>query len=181
MRQIVEDLLLLSRLETGVNRPSRESVSVSAMLKMIEEGVAPLAAEKQQQIKVECDDALWIYGAEKELYSAFTNLITNAVRYTAGGGQIRGRWYRDDEGAHFEVEDSGVGIAPQHIPRLTERFYRVDVGRSRESGGTGLGLAIVKHVLSRHNANLSISSVLNQGSTFSCNFPTETIVANKAA
>ena len=103
------------------------------------------------------------------------------MRYTPEGGQSVVRWYRNEQGAHFEVEDSGRGIAPQHIPRLTERFYRVDVGRSRESGGTGLGLAIVKHVLNRHNGTLRISSAINRGSTFSCDFPAEMIVADKAA
>jgi two-component system phosphate regulon sensor histidine kinase PhoR len=181
MSQIVEDLLLLSRLESGSHRSPRESVAVSVMLKMVEEAIAPLAAEKQQQLKFECDESLWIYGSEKELYSAFSNLITNAVRYTPEQGAITVRWFRDEHGAHFEVQDSGQGIAPQHIPRLTERFYRVDVGRSRESGGTGLGLAIVKHVLNRHDATLRISSAINRGSTFSCDFPAQMIVANQAA
>lgn len=181
MSQIVEDLLLLSRLESGNSRPPRETVAVAAMLKMIEEGMTQLAVEKGLQFIVECDEMLWLYGAEKELYSAFSNLITNAVRYTPEGGRITVRWYRDEQGAHFEVQDTGRGIAPQHIPRLTERFYRVDVGRSRESGGTGLGLAIVKHVLNRHQANLRISSTINRGSTFVCDFPRELIVTNQAA
>jgi two-component system phosphate regulon sensor histidine kinase PhoR len=181
MSQIVEDLLLLSRLESGSHPTQRESIAVSAMLKMVEEGVGPLAQEKQQQLQFECDESLWLYGSEKELYSAFSNLITNAVRYTPQQGTITVRWFRDEHGAHFEVQDSGPGIAPQHIPRLTERFYRVDVGRSRESGGTGLGLAIVKHVLNRHDATLRISSAINRGSTFSCDFPAQMIVTNRAA
>lgn len=181
MSHIVEDLLLLSRLETDGNRPPRESVAVASMLKMVEAGMAPLASEKGLQLQFECDEGLWLYGAEKELYSAFSNLITNALRYTPAGGRVTVRWYRDKQGAHFEVEDTGMGIAPHHIPRLTERFYRVDVGRSRDVGGTGLGLAIVKHVLNRHNGNLRISSTINRGSTFSCNFPTELIVGEKAA
>ncbi len=181
MSQIVEDLLLLSRLESGEHRGQRERIAVTAMLKMIEEGISPLAAEKQLKLSFECDEALWIYGAEKELYSAFSNLITNALRYTPEGGTITVRWFRDDKGAHFEVQDTGQGIAPQHIPRLTERFYRVDIGRSRESGGTGLGLAIVKHVLNRHDATLRISSAINRGSTFSCDFPSEMIAASRAA
>jgi two-component system phosphate regulon sensor histidine kinase PhoR len=148
---------------------------------MIQEGVEALAEQKQQQIHFECDDALSIFGAEKELYSAFSNLVTNAVRYTPEGGSITVRWYRDDRGAHLEVTDSGMGIAPEHIPRLTERFYRVDVGRSRESGGTGLGLAIVKHVVSRHEGTLRISSVLNRGSTFTIDFPAHLIAGQKAA
>jgi two-component system phosphate regulon sensor histidine kinase PhoR len=181
MSQIVEDLLLLSRLENSSSQMPREDVAVAAVLKMVEDGVEPLAAEKEQQLSFACDGELRLYGAEKELYSAFSNLVTNAVRYTPEGGRIMVRWYRDEQGAHFEVEDSGMGIAPQHIPRLTERFYRVDVGRSRESGGTGLGLAIVKHVLNRHKGSLRISSALNRGSTFSCDFPSDLIVPRKAA
>ena len=181
MQHIVEDLLLLSRLETDRNRPPHEVVAVPAVLAMIEEGVEPLVEQKGQTLILESDASLWIYGAEKELYSAFTNLVTNAVRYTPDGGEMRVRWHRDEAGAHFEVRDTGVGIAPQHIPRLTERFYRVDVGRSRDVGGTGLGLAIVKHVISRHGGNLRISSTINKGSTFSCDFPDSLIVADKAA
>ncbi len=181
MQHIVEDLLLLSRLETERTRPVAEAVSVPAVLAMIEEGVEPLAQQKQQSVKFDFDPRLRILGAEKELYSAFNNLVTNAVRYTPEGGSIQVRWYRDERGAHLEVEDSGVGIAPQHIPRLTERFYRVDVGRSRDSGGTGLGLAIVKHVVSRHDGSLRISSVLNRGSTFAIDFPVSVIVEEQAA
>jgi two-component system phosphate regulon sensor histidine kinase PhoR len=176
MSQIVEDLLLLSRLETDSNHPPRERVAVAAMLQVAAAGLNPLAQERGLQLQFECDEKLWLYGAEKELYSAFSNLITNALRYTPPGGRVTVRWYGDGQGAHFEVEDTGVGIAPHHIPRLTERFYRVDVGRSRDEGGTGLGLAIVKHVLSRHHGNLRIGSTLNRGSTFSCHFPPELIV-----
>lgn len=181
MQHIVEDLLLLSRLETERTRPAAEPVSVPAVLAMIEEGVEPLAQQKQQSVSFDFDPRLRILGAEKELYSAFNNLVTNAVRYTPEGGSIQVRWYRDERGAHLEVKDSGVGIAPQHIPRLTERFYRVDVGRSRDSGGTGLGLAIVKHVVSRHDGSLRISSVLNRGSTFAIDFPVSVIVEERAA
>jgi two-component system phosphate regulon sensor histidine kinase PhoR len=176
MSQIVEDLLLLSRLETDSNRPPRERVAVAPMLRVMEAGMATLAQEKGLALHFECDEGLGLYGAEKELYSAFSNLITNALRYTPPGGRVTVRWYRDAQGACFEVEDSGVGIAPHHIPRLTERFYRVDVGRSRDVGGTGLGLAIVKHVLNRHHANLRIRSTLNRGSTFSCHFVAELMV-----
>lgn len=181
MQHIVEDLLLLSRLETDRNRPPHDVVAVPAVLAMIREGVETLVEQKGQSLSLESENSLWIYGAEKELYSALSNLVTNAVRYTPEGGEIRVRWYRDEAGAHFEVKDTGVGIAPQHIPRLTERFYRVDVGRSRDVGGTGLGLAIVKHVINRHGATLRISSTLNRGSTFSCDFPASLIVADKAA
>jgi two-component system phosphate regulon sensor histidine kinase PhoR len=103
--------------------------------------------------------------------SAFANLVFNAVHYTPEGGKIALLWCADDDGARFTVADTGVGIEAKHIPRLTERFYRVDVARSRESGGTGLGLAIVKHVLSRHEAALHIHSEPGRGSTFTCRFP----------
>src|SRR3569832_710382 len=115
-------------------------------------------------------------GAEEELHSAFTNLVSNAVRYTPVGGRITLRWFADARGAYFQVEDTGEGIAPQHIPRLTARFYRVDVGRSRQTGGTGLGHAIVKHVLERHQAQLRVESELGRGSCFSCDFPASLIV-----
>jgi two-component system phosphate regulon sensor histidine kinase PhoR len=111
-----------------------------------------------------------LVGSEKELASAFGNLISNAIRYTPEGGAVRLRWQRTPEGAAFEVEDTGIGIAPEHLPRLTERFYRVDRGRSRETGGTGLGLAIVKHALSRHGGQLDVKSEPGRGSTFSARF-----------
>jgi two-component system phosphate regulon sensor histidine kinase PhoR len=113
-----------------------------------------------------------IAGVPAELQSALSNLISNAVRYTPAGGAITVEWRRlDDGGAVFSVQDTGPGIAPEHIPRLTERFYRVDRSRSRETGGTGLGLAIVKHVLQRHGATLNIASTLGKGSVFSVTFP----------
>jgi two-component system phosphate regulon sensor histidine kinase PhoR len=105
------------------------------------------------------------------LHSAFSNLINNAVRYTPAGGKIRLTWHAEGDGAEFTVTDTGEGIAPEHIPHLTERFYRVDTGRSRASGGTGLGLSIVKHVLLRHDARLEIESEVGRGSTFRCVFP----------
>lgn len=176
MQHIVEDLLLLSRLETDRSAPPHEAVSVVNLMGLVKGGVEPLARHKRQNLSFECDPELSVYGAERELYSAFSNLVTNAVRYTPEGGEITVRWFCDDKGAHFEVSDSGFGIAPEHIPRLTERFYRVDVGRSREAGGTGLGLAIVKHVVNRHGGKLRISSAINRGSTFTIDFP-EKLVA----
>jgi len=171
MQQIVEDLLLLTRLETDRTRPPREEVAMAALLRDIVQGALPLAERKQQQLTLDCDGTVNLAGAERELYSAFTNLVTNAIRYTPEGGSISLRWWADKNGCYFSVKDSGVGIDAQHIPRLTERFYRVDVGRSRDSGGTGLGLAIVKHVLNRHGARLRIESTLGVGSTFTCEFP----------
>ena len=138
-----------------------------------------LAKERQQSIHLEVDSNLWLHGNEKELHSAFSNLISNAVKYTPDSGEITVRWYHNENGAYCEVQDSGTGIAKEHIPRLTERFYRVDAGRSREQGGTGLGLAIVKHVLNRHDASLEIISKPGEGSTFKCCFPNSRIMLKR--
>lgn len=114
--------------------------------------------------------------------SAFTNLVINAVRYTEDRGEIRIRWWADKRNAYLSVTDTGIGISPEHLPRLTERFYRVDSGRSLDSGGTGLGLAIVKHVLLRHQAELRIDSTLGKGSVFTCVFPLmRTVTLSKTA
>jgi two-component system phosphate regulon sensor histidine kinase PhoR len=172
MQQIVSDLLLLSRLETDRGQRERQEVDVPALLEMIKEDAVVLS-RGQHAIRLQASPGLWLIGSRSELRSAFSNLVYNAVRYTPEGGQIDIRWYSDEKGAHFEVKDTGKGIAAHHLPRLTERFYRVDVGRSRETGGTGLGLAIVKHVLMRHDADLRIDSAIGKGSTFRCDFPVE--------
>ena len=122
-----------------------------------------------------------LLGAEGEIASAFGNLVTNAIRYTPDGGEVRITWRATADGAEFAVIDSGIGIAPEHVPRLTERFYRVDRGRSRATGGTGLGLSIVKHVLSRHQATLDIKSDAGKGSRFIARFPARRIVSAAAA
>jgi len=171
MTHVVEDLLFLSRLETGQEAPADEAVPVAEMLESIRDAAVALSGERGHQIALEADAGLKLLGVERELFSAFSNLVSNAVRYTPDGGSINIRWYGDSLGGHFAVSDTGVGIEPRHIPRLTERFYRVDVGRSRQSGGTGLGLAIVKHVLTRHEARLEVDSQLGKGSTFLCHFP----------
>jgi two-component system phosphate regulon sensor histidine kinase PhoR len=128
-------------------------------------------------IKLSIDTPNDLLGAESELASAFLNLASNAVRYTPAGGEIRLVWRSSAEGAEFSVEDTGIGIEPEHIPRLTERFYRVDRSRSRETGGTGLGLAIAKHALARHDATLEIESELGKGSRFSARFPARRLAA----
>ena len=124
----------------------------------------------RHRLSLSIEGAHDLLGAEREIASAFTNLVTNAVRYTPAGGMVRLRWQATADGAAFEVEDTGIGIPPEHIPRLTERFYRVDRGRSRDTGGTGLGLAIVKHALGRHGATLTIVSQPGQGSRFTARF-----------
>jgi two-component system phosphate regulon sensor histidine kinase PhoR len=176
MQRIVEDLLLLARLETDTRGGAREPVSVPAMLAAIREDAVALSGEHRHNIRLDADPVLWIQGSDGELRSAFSNLVFNAVKYTPSGGDIDIRWFEDEKGAHLEVSDTGVGIEPHHIPRLTERFFRVDVARSRASGGTGLGLAIVKHVLNRHEGSLHIESEPGRGSTFSCDFPPNIVV-----
>ncbi len=177
MLHIIEDLLMLARLEGQGERPPLKPVAVPGMLAAIAEDGVALSGEQGHAIRVEADPALWLLGSDQELRSAFSNLVFNAVRYTPAGRRITLRWYADERGAHLEVEDDGEGIAPHHIPRLTERFYRIDRGRHRESGGTGLGLAIVKHVMSHHGGSLRIESQAGVGSTFACDFPAELVVA----
>ena len=171
MRNLVEDLLLLSRLEAESTIGSVGLVRVTDMLHTICEEARILSGEQAHRITLLADENLVLLGRREELRSAFSNLIFNAVRYTPTQGNITVKWYQDEKGLHFAVSDTGEGIAPEHLPRLTERFYRVDVGRSRQQGGTGLGLAIVKHVLLRHHGELHIDSQLGQGSTFRCDFP----------
>jgi two-component system phosphate regulon sensor histidine kinase PhoR len=173
MLHIIEDLLLLARLEARKEPLPRTPVNVPALLADIADDALALSGEQGHQIDVTADPALWIHGCEKDLRSAFANLAFNAVRYTPAGGRIAIRWFADDSGAHLTVEDNGEGIAPHHIPRLTERFYRINRDRSRGSGGTGLGLSIVKHVLNHHGGQLRIASELGVGSVFTCDFPAE--------
>jgi len=174
MRNIVEDLLLLSRLEAEPTIETIEPVQVVEMLTSICEEAKLLSGEQQHHITLDAQADLLIYGRYEELRSAFSNLIFNAVRYTPAQGKINICWYANAQGLHLEVNDTGEGIPPEHLPRLSERFYRVDVGRSRNRGGTGLGLAIVKHVLNRHKGQLHIESTLGKGSTFRCDFPLAT-------
>lgn len=173
MRRIVEDLLLLSRLETST--PSDEyfeRIEMPQMLDGVLVDAEILSGDDAHQFHADIDRSLNLHAITREIYSALSNLVFNAVKYTPAGGRIDVRWYRNADGAAvFEVEDTGIGIDPRHIPRLTERFYRVDVGRSRARGGTGLGLAIVKHVLIRHHAPLHIESELGRGSLFRVTFP----------
>jgi two-component system phosphate regulon sensor histidine kinase PhoR len=176
MQRLVDDLLMLSRLETAPPRLKEEVVDVPALLAGLKEQAEILSAEAKHHIVLDAERGLNLLGSREELHSAFMNLINNAVRYTPGDGTITLRWYSDDTGAKFSVADTGEGIAPEHIPRLTERFYRVDSARSRASGGTGLGLSIVKHVLLRHNAHLDVQSDLGQGSNFTCVFPASRVV-----
>jgi two-component system phosphate regulon sensor histidine kinase PhoR len=173
MNRIVDDLMLLSRLETEIPQADPEPVLVYRLIDSIVNQARELSSGDEHVIELDVDCSLCLKGRESELYSAFSNLVFNAVRYTPAGGLITIRWKMSDDEAVFSVEDSGTGIASHHIPRLTERFYRVDTGRSRATGGTGLGLAIVKHVLLRHAGWLEIDSELDNGSEFRCHFPSQ--------
>ena len=171
MGQLIEDLLTLSALETDAPPPLEDRIEVAPMLREIMVEIEALSSGRHR-INLENTGPACLLGSARELRSAFGNLAGNAVRYSPDGGEIRLCWAGEGEsGARFSVIDSGIGIAAEHLPRLTERFYRVDRGRSREAGGTGLGLAIVKHVLERHQAVLRIESKPGQGSTFSAVFP----------
>lgn len=171
MAQVVEDLLTLSRLD-ATEAAGDEPISMSAMMATLKREAEALS-KGQHHIQVDTLCQVDVHGSMKDLHSAFSNLIANAVRYTAPGGSITVRWQLKDQGACFSVQDTGFGIPAEHIPRLTERFYRVSTSRSREKGGTGLGLSIVKHVLNLHQAKLNIESQVGVGSTFSCCFPAE--------
>ena len=171
MQQLIDDLLTLSSLETDSPPPLEDPVDVAALLIDICREVEALSAGRHR-ISLENQGPRRLLGSARELRSAFANLAGNAVRYTPDGGEIMLRWSAEGQaGGRFSVRDSGIGIAREHLARLTERFYRVDRGRSREAGGTGLGLAIVKHVLERHQAVLQIESEPGQGSRFSAVFP----------
>jgi two-component system phosphate regulon sensor histidine kinase PhoR len=180
MERIVDDLLTLSTLESAPTPPLDERVPVQPLLERLRADAEALSGGKHR-IVLDAEPGFDLLGAESELASAFGNLITNAIRYTPDGGEVCITWHVSTQDAEFAVIDSGIGIPPEHIPRLTERFYRVDRGRSRATGGTGLGLAIVKHVLSRHNATLEIKSEDGKGSRFTARFPARRIVAVAAA
>lgn len=177
MQHIVNDLLLLSRLEVSHNVSLQDPVSVSTLVAEIYKQIQGLDGFDHEVI-LNIQDNLWLKGSEHELYGAFLNLVTNAIKYTPKQGRISINWSQAEDGqeAVFEVSDTGVGIAEQYLPRLTERFFRVDEGRSREQGGTGLGLAIVKHALNRHQARLEIESHLGKGSRFCCVFPAQRLI-----
>lgn len=175
MQTLVNDLLTLSRLEGSPFPGANDWTTLSALLAQCEQEARALSgviAAQGHTLEFDPGPACEVAGVQTELYSAMSNLVTNAVRYTPEGGLVRVSWKLLDDGrGEFKVKDTGPGIAPEHLPRLTERFYRIDRSRSRETGGTGLGLAIVKHVAQRHGAELNITSELGQGSCFSIVFP----------
>ncbi len=181
MQSLVEDLLTLSQLDGGLPPGLQDKVNLPDLMARVAADAHALSAVLSGQEQGEQGPVhrlvfepapLWsLLGVEAELFSAMSNLVSNAVRYTPSGGVIRVAWHRTLEGVNFSVSDTGPGISPEHLPRLSERFYRVDRSRSRETGGTGLGLAIAKHVVQRHGGELRIQSVVGKGSTFELSFP----------
>jgi two-component system phosphate regulon sensor histidine kinase PhoR len=175
MENLVDDLLTLSRLENEQNPLREELVDVRKLLEEIYHD-GQLLSNGKHKIKLQVESAAKLNGSREELRSAFTNLVTNAIRYTPENEEIILRWSEQEGHAMFAVQDKGIGIAAHHIPRLTERFYRVDRSRSRETGGTGLGLAIVKHIVMRHQAKLEVASEEGKGSVFTLVFPVKRCV-----
>lgn len=181
MEMLVSDLLLLSRLETQNRNQPAKPIIIGTLLRQIYQDALALNSDRNHTLHLHVDDEHALMGYESELRSAFSNLVVNAVKYTPDEGEITLRWWVDDEGAHFSVQDNGIGIEPQHLPRLTERFYRADPSRNSKTGGTGLGLAIVKHVLMHHDARLDIVSEPGEGSTFTCHFPRKLLTVMPAS
>ncbi|PHM66344.1 histidine kinase [Xenorhabdus stockiae] len=174
MDSLVSQLLHLSRIESGSKVDVHNMVDVPAMLALLEQEVQTLA-DKQHDIVFNVDNTLYVLGSEEQLRSAMSNLIHNAINHTEQGTRIEVSWLRTVHGALFKVEDNGPGISPEHLPRLTERFYRVERSRSRRAGGSGLGLAIVKHALHHYNTHLDITSTVGKGSVFSFLLPLQCI------
>ncbi len=174
MNTIIADLLELSRLEATDGEAPRDPIDVPRMLERMHRN-ALSGEDRPRQVSLDLETTDGLYGSAQEIESAFTNLLVNGIKYTLSDGTVRMRWWSDDEGAYFSVIDSGIGIPAEHLPRLTERFYRVDSGRSRDRGGSGLGLAIVKHALQRHGGWLDVQSAEGKGSTFTCHFPQQRI------
>jgi two-component system, OmpR family, phosphate regulon sensor histidine kinase PhoR len=180
MTRIIEDLLELSRFEANDAPIKGQPVDVAAMAAMLRKDVLARPTHPRV-VEVSIESGASLIGDEAMVQSAFSNLVDNAAKYTPPEGSMSIRWWVDEEGGHFSVRDTGPGISSEHLPRLTERFYRVDPGRSRETGGSGLGLAIVKHALHRHGARLEIDSAEGRGSTFTCHFPSERLFEQRAA
>jgi two-component system phosphate regulon sensor histidine kinase PhoR len=175
MESLVDGLLSLTRLESSTNQMVQKRIDVPLMLQSICDE-AQLLADDHPTIELVVETGAVLLGAEQELRGAFSNLIVNAMKYTRPTGRVTVRWRDEGEGARLDVEDTGPGIAQHHLPRLTERFYRVSVEGCKNKGGSGLGLAIVKHALTRHGAELKIASTLGRGSCFSCCFPKERVL-----
>lgn len=173
MNALVNDLLLLSNLENNKKVAKNQIIEMANLMNQVFDDARAYNLDYEHTLNLDIDSHCDLIGSDVEIASAFSNLITNAIKYTPKGGIINIGWHEQGDLAYFTVQDNGIGINPKHLPRLTERFYRVDSARSRQTGGTGLGLAIVKHVLMQHGAHLEISSKENEGSTFTAVFPKE--------
>jgi two-component system, OmpR family, phosphate regulon sensor histidine kinase PhoR len=180
MTRIIEDLLELSRFEANDAPIKGLPIDVAAMAAMLRKDVAARTVHPHE-VSMSIESAASLIGDEAMVQSAFSNLVDNAAKYTPADGSVQIRWWTDDDGGHFSVRDTGPGISAEHLPRLTERFYRVDPARSRETGGSGLGLAIVKHALHRHGGRLEIDSREGRGSTFTCHFPRDRLLERRVA
>ena len=180
MTRIIEDLLELSRFEANDAPIKGQPIDVGGMASLLRKDVLARPVHPRQ-VELVIDSQSCLVGDEAMVQSAFSNLVDNAAKYTPRKAACRSAGGPTSDGAHFSVRDTGLGISAEHIPRLTERFYRVDPGRSRETGGSGLGLAIVKHVLHRHGGRLEIESIEGRGSTFTCHFPPERVLENRVA
>jgi len=176
MHLMITDLLALSRLETGEKELNYEAIDMKVLLRSIVDDVKKIEQFNDHDLQLEINSDQKLFADREELRSAISNLVFNAVKYTAEKTKITVSWYVDNNGGHISVQDKGEGIEEHHLERLTERFYRVDKGRSQEAGGTGLGLAIVKHVLQRHEAELVITSELGEGTVFRCDFDLSRVV-----
>jgi two-component system phosphate regulon sensor histidine kinase PhoR len=179
MQNIIDDLLTLSRLEMDDRADTSQPVPVPSMLGSVVDDARALGVNSGHVIELEADGAVWLKGNAMELRSAFSNLVFNAVRHTPPRTRVDVKWGTAEKGPFLTVSDTGEGIAARHISRLTERFYRVDKGRSRNTGGTGLGLAIVRHVLTRHRGDLKVTSEAGKGSAFTCLFPADLMVPSR--
>jgi len=177
MKSLVEDLLTLANLEVNSIPASSNRVNVETLMALLRNDAVALS-HGRHSFKFETLSDLYLMGDEREILSAFSNLVSNAIRYTPDSGAITVQWQVNPQGqGEFSVSDTGPGIASEHLSRLTERFYRVDRSRSRDTGGTGLGLAIVKHIANRHQAQLIIESTPGKGSVFTLRFPEERLTA----
>jgi two-component system phosphate regulon sensor histidine kinase PhoR len=180
MQQLIEDLLTLSALESSPAPADEQAIDMRAFVGQLAEEARALSAG-HHKVLAQVENDAGLTGSLRELHSAFSNLVSNAVHYTPPGGTVAVFWRIEDGRGVFGVRDSGIGVESRHIPRLTERFYRVDHGRSRETGGTGLGLAIVKHVLTRHQASLQVDSEFGKGSIFRAVFPNSRVTPDDPA
>ncbi|KZZ57294.1 PAS domain-containing sensor histidine kinase [Oleiphilus sp. HI0125] len=179
LEAIINDLLVLEKFEAQDRVHAEKEVLIVPLLESVLHDAELFSADNEHQISLDIVSNANIFGVENQLRSAISNIVFNAVKYTPAKGSVVIRWWQDHGGCHLSVTDTGCGFDPIHIPRLTERFYRADPSRNSNTGGSGLGLAIVKHVLINHGANLEVQSGIDQGSTFTCHFPNQRVVAPK--